>query len=263
MTLTPDIIDQLADRLLAAQDHAAPIVQITGDYPDMTAADGYAVQEAVARRWTARGARIVGRKAGLTSLIKMRQIGLSTPSFGILSSAMALPEYGAVPVGAMIHPRIEAEIAFVMREPLNDENLTIDDVIAACDFVLPAIEIIDSRYINFKFDLPSVLADNSSSGRFAVGCRPISPRDIDLRTIGTVVEINGAVAATGASAAVLGHPAQAVALLVRHMAQRGEILPAGSLVLTGSMIEALPIAAGDIISARFQHLGSITLRCVG
>lgn len=262
MTLAAADIALLADRLCEAQDAAAPIAQISDDYPGMSADDGYAVQHALTQRWTDRGARIIGYKAGLTSQVKMKQIGIDVPSFGVLTSAMALPENGDVPTGELIHPRVEAELAFVMKDELQGTDLSIDAILAATDFVIPAIEIIDSRYQNFKFDLASVVADNSSGARYATGGRPMAVDAVDLRTIGVVVERNGEIVAVGASAAVLNHPARAVSLLVGHLSRYGRSLPAGSYVMTGSITEAIPVAAGDSVCARFQNMGSITLRCV-
>lgn len=259
MSLDAATIETLAQRLCTAQDDATAIAQITIDHPGMTPDDGYAVQDALAQRWIARGDRQVGYKAGLTSKAKMIQMGIDVPSFGVLTSAMAIPENSVVDTAGLIHPKAEAEIAFVMRDALHGD-VSIDQVIAATDYVIPAIEIIDSRYRDFRFDLPSVLADNSSSARYASGGRPMRPDTVDLRTIGVVVELNGEVAAVGASAAVLNHPANAVILLVRHLAERGHSLPAGSYVMTGSITAAIAVTKGDVLSARFQDIGSVSLR---
>ena len=128
--------------------------------------------------------------------------------------------------------------------------------------VLPGIEVIDSRYRDFKFDLKSVVADNTSASRFVVGGKIADARSVDLRTLGVVFEINGEAVALGAGAAVLGHPAAAVAMLVNHLGQRGQVLPAGSLVLSGGVTEAIAVKAGDHVNLRIQHLGSVSLRFV-
>jgi 2-oxo-3-hexenedioate decarboxylase len=175
---------------------------------------------------------------------------------------MARPENSAIDMRDLLHPRVEAEIAFVMRDELRGPNCTVEAVIAATDFIIPAVEVIDSRYENFKFDLVSVVADNSSSARYVTGGRPMDPRTLDLRTIGVVIEKNGEIAALGASAAVLNHPAKAVVMLVEHLASRGLSLPAGSYVMTGGITEAIPVAAGDNIVARFQDLGSVSFRFI-
>jgi 2-oxo-3-hexenedioate decarboxylase len=261
VSLDAKTISALADRVQHAQDHTHTITKLTDEHPSMSIEDGYAVQEELLRRWTARGDRLVGRKAGLTSKAKMIQMGVDVPSFGMLLSSYARPENGAIEMDQLLHPKIEAEIAFVMRDELRGE-VSIEQVIAATDYVIPAVEVIDSRYENFKFDLPSVIADNSSSARYVTGGRPRDPREVDLRTIGVVIEKNGEIQALGASAAVLNHPAKAIVMLVKHLADRGHSLPAGAFVMTGGITEAISVSRGDNVIARFQDMGSISFRFI-
>jgi 2-oxo-3-hexenedioate decarboxylase len=261
MSLDAKIISALADRVQHAQDHTHTITKLTDEQPSMTIEDGYAVQEELLRRWTARGDRLVGRKAGLTSKAKMVQMGVHVPSFGMLLASYARPENGAIEMDQLLHPKIEAEIAFVMKDELRGA-VTIEQVIAATEYVIPAVEVIDSRFENFKFDLPSVIADNSSSARYVTGGRPRDPKELDLRTIGVVIEKNGEIQALGASAAVLNHPAKAIVMLVAHLAERGQSLPAGSFVMTGGITEAIPVSRGDNVVARFQDMGSVSFRFV-
>ncbi len=260
MSLDPSTIDALAGRILSAQDHARTMAKLTDEYPTMTIADAYAVQRQLARRWQARGERIIGLKAGLTSRAKMEQMGIDVPSFGILSNTMARPENSAIEFAELVHPRVEAEIAVVTRHRLGGTGLTLHDIVDAMDFVIPAIEVIDSRYEKFKFDLVSVIADNGSAARYVTGGRPRDPREIDLRLVGVVIEKNGVIQAVGAGAAVLNHPFNAVIRLVEHLAAQGEDVPAGTLVLTGGITAAIPVAAGDSIVARFQDMGSVSVR---
>ncbi len=257
--LDAQTIGLLADRVMSAQDNVHTITKLTDDYPSMSIEDGYAVQEELLRRWTARGDRLVGRKAGLTSKAKMQQMGVHVPSFGLLMTSYARAENGAIEMDQLLHPKVEAEIAFVMKDELRGE-VGIEQVIAATDYVIPAVEVIDSRYEKFKFDLPSVIADNSSSSRYVTGGRPRDPRELDLRTIGVVIEKNGEIQALGASVAVLNHPANAIIMLVEHLATRGESLPAGSFVMTGGIADDIPVARGDNITARFQDMGSVSFR---
>ncbi len=259
--LDTSIIHKLTDRVLHAQDSAETMTKLTDEYPSMSIEDGYAVQDELRRRWIARGDRCVGLKAGLTSKAKMLQMGVDVPSFGILMASFSRPENSAINTKELVHPRVEAEIAFVMKDELRGE-VTVEQVIAATDYIIPAVEVIDSRYEKFKFDLVSVIADNGSSARYVAGGRPRDPREMDLRTIGVVIEKNGEIMALGASAAVLNHPANAVVMLVKHLAERGEALPAGSYVMTGGITEAIPVAAGDNIIARFQDMGSVSFRFV-
>lgn len=260
ITLTPEQIATLTDRVEAAQRDAQAIPKLTNDFPGMTLGDGYAVQMALRQRWLARGVRQVGWKAGLTSQAKMRQMGVSVPSIGFLMADMARPESSLVRTDDLVHPRVECEVAFVTKAPLAGDKVSRDEVLAATDFVLPAIEIIDSRFSGFKFDLPSVVADNGSSARFVTGGRPRYVQDVDLPSLGVVMEKNGEAVTMAAAAAVMGHPADAVALLVKVLHALGETLPAGSFVMSGGITEAVAVKPGDSILARYQALGSVSLR---
>ena len=262
VTLSREDIVRLCERVEGAQKGAYAIRKLTDEYPAMTIADGYAVQSELRRRLLAQGHRLVGWKAGLTSKAKMLQMGVNVPSIGFLTDKMARPENSAIQTGDLVHPRVECEVAFVMKQALQGPNCTREDVLAATDYVLPAVEIIDSRFSGFKFDLASVIADNGSSARFVGGGRPRYVADIDLRTLGVVMEKNGEIVALGASAAVLGHPAEAIAMLVNILHELGEALPAGSFVMSGGITEAIPVKPGDSIVARFQELGTVSMRFV-
>lgn len=259
MALDQKTIADLAEVLENAELEARAVAQISLSYPEITEGDGYAIQHEIRRRKQARGTKIVGIKVGLTSRAKMKQVGVDQPSYGFLADYFAVNDGDRIAIEGLIHPRVEPEIAFVLKRALEGPGCHIGAVLAATDFVMPALEVIDSRYENFKFDFPSVVADNSSSARFVLGgrCRPLE--DIDLRTIGLVLEKNGAPFAFGAGAAVLGHPAAAVAMVVNLLARRGEGLPAGALVMTGGATEAVPVAAGDFVQLRTQSLGSVSV----
>lgn len=260
MSLDTKSISAIADRIQYAQDNAQTLNKVTDEHPAMTVDDSYAVQDELCRRWIARGDRVVGLKAGLTSKAKMDQMGVNVPCFGIQMASMACAENSVIEMDKLIHPRVEAEIAFVLKDELKGTGLTIEQVLAATDYVIPALEVIDSRYEKFKFDLVSVIADNSSSARYVTGGRPLDHHAIDLRTTGVVIEKNGEIQALAASAAVLNHPANAIIMLVEHLAARGQTLPAGSFVMTGGITEAIPVASGDNITARFQNMGSVSFR---
>lgn len=262
ITLTPDQIEGLVGRVEAAQLNAKAMPKLTDDFPGMTLDDGYAVQLGLRKRWLDRGVRQVGWKAGLTSKAKMLQMGVHVPSIGFLMADMSRPENAAVRTDDLVHPRVECEVAFVTKAPLVGDQVTREEVLAATDFVLPAIEIIDSRYSGFKFDLSSVVADNGSSARFVTGGRPRYVEDVDLPSLGVILEKNGEAVAMGAAAAVLGHPADAVALLVKVLHGFGEHLPAGSFVMSGGITEAIAVKPGDCVTARYQDLGSLTVRFV-
>jgi 2-oxo-3-hexenedioate decarboxylase len=187
----------------------------------------------------------------------MKQMGVESPIFGFLTDAFVVPEGGEVRIDELIHPKVEPEICFVTKAPLRGPGCHIAAVLAATDFVMAGIEIIDSRYRDFKFDLKSVVADNCSSSRFVVGGRIAVPADVDLRTLGVVMEKNGQIIGLGAGAAVLGHPAAAVVMLANHLGARGEEIPAGSLILSGGITEAVAVERGDNVSLRIQDMGSV------
>ncbi|MBO9679700.1 MAG: 2-oxo-3-hexenedioate decarboxylase [Acidovorax sp.] len=260
MALAHNTIAQLAEHLENCQLQAQDTPKITDDHPEMDWDDAYAIQDAILARKLARGARVVGLKAGLTSHAKMRQMGVTDPVFGFLVDEYAVAEGAAVDTQALIHPKVEPEIAFVLKHPLKGPGCHIGAVLAATDFVMPGIEVIDSRYRDFKFDLKSVVADNTSAARFVVGGRALRPEAVDLRTVGLVLEKNGQPVALGAGAAVLGHPAAAIAMLANHLGRRGQEIPAGSVILSGGATEAVAVAAGDHVCLRVQGMGSVSLR---
>ena len=262
MTLNASTLDQLAEHLENCQLKAQDTLMITESHPDMDWDDAYAIQDRILARKLARGARVVGYKAGLTSHAKMKQMGVTDPVFGFLVDEFVVPEGAEIKVSELIHPKVEPEICFITRTELKGPGCHIGAVLAASDVVLPGIEVIDSRYRDFKFDLKSVVADNTSAARFVVGGRIAAARDVDLRTLGVVLEKNGLPVAMGAGAAVLGHPAAAVAMLVNHLGRRGQSLPAGSLVLSGGITEAVAVQAGDNVTLRIQNLGSVSVRFV-
>ena len=262
MTLDQDTIQQLAAHLENAELSATAVTKITDAHPQLDWDDAYAIQAAIRARKESRGHRIAGLKAGLTSRAKMKQMGVETPVFGVIFDYMSVADGGEIDTAKLIHPKVEAEIAFVLKKALRGPGCHVGAVLAATDFVVPAVEIIDSRYENFRFDLASVIADNTSASRFVVGGVARSVEGLDLRTLGLVMEKNGEIVAMAAGAAVLGHPAVAIAALANHLAARGEEIPAGTFIMSGGATEAIPVAAGDAISVRFQDLGSVAMRFI-
>ncbi|MDO8347045.1 MAG: 2-oxo-3-hexenedioate decarboxylase [Rugosibacter sp.] len=262
MKLNKSIIAKLAKHLETCELEVRDTLKITDQYPDMDWDDAYAIQEAIKQRKIARGTRIAGLKAGLTSHAKMKQMGVETPVFGFITDYGCIPEGGEVKISELIHPKVEPEIAFVTKAPLRGPGCHIGAVLAATDFVLPGIEVIDSRYRDFKFDLKSVVADNTSAARYVIGgmMRPVA--EVDLRTVGIVLEKNGEPVAFGAGAAVLNHPAAAIAMLANHLGARGEEIPAGTLILSGGITEAIAVQAGDAVTLRVQGMCSVSLRFI-
>ena len=184
MALDKKTLDQLAEHLHNCQIKAQDTPKITDDHPDMDWDDAYAIQDRILAAKLARGARVAGYKAGLTSHAKMKQMGVTDPVFGFLVDEFTVAEGAEIKVSELIHPKVEPEIAFVTRTELKGPGCSIASVLAASDLVLPGIEVIDSRYRDFKFDLKSVVADNTSASRFVVGGRAVDARSVDLRTTG-------------------------------------------------------------------------------
>jgi 2-oxo-3-hexenedioate decarboxylase len=257
-TLSREQVLALAEHVENAELKVHDITKITNDYPDMTFEDAYDVQWEIRRRKEERGNKVVGMKMGLTSWAKMSQMGVETPIYGFLADYFSVPEGGGIKHDELIHPKIEAELAFVLKHELKGPGVHIGDVLRATDFVMPAVEIIDSRYKDFKFDLTSVIADNSSSSRFVTGGRMANIADVDLKNLGVVMEVNGEVVQTGAGAAVLGHPAASVAMLANMLAERGESLPAGSFIMIGAITAAVQANKGDAFTVRYQGLGTLS-----
>lgn len=262
MKLDRAAIPKLAEHLENAELTATAVTKITDAHPDMDWEDAYAIQAAIRKRKESRGHRVVGLKMGLTSWAKMKQMQVETPIYAFLADYMRCEDGAEIPTGALIHPKVEPEIAFVTRAPLRGPGCHIGAVLAATDYVLPAMEIIDSRYENFRFDLKSVIADNASSSRFVAGKARVDARSVDLKTLGVVLEKNGQIVAVGAGAAVLGHPAASVAMLANMLAGRGEHISAGSFIMTGGITEAVAVEAGDVVRTRIQGLGSVSARFV-
>lgn len=256
--LTKIQIEELAIHLENAELQAYEVTKITNDFPEMTYRDAFDIQWEIRRRKEERGHKIVGMKMGLTSWAKMAQMGVEHPCYGFLADYFAVPDGGEIKHDELIHPKIEAELAFVTKAPLRGPGIHIGDVLRATDFVMPAVEVIDSRYKDFKFDLKSVIADNSSSTRFIAGGSMAKPEDLDLKTLGVVMEINGEVVQTGAGAAVLGHPASSIAMLANMLSERGEEIPAGTFIMIGAITAAVQVNKGDSFCVHYQSLGTVT-----
>jgi 2-oxo-3-hexenedioate decarboxylase len=260
MSLTAAKIADFAQRLESAALERRAMTKLSELEPSLTLADGYEVQWALRQRRLAAGARLTGLKMGLTSRAKMKQMGVETPIYGFLLDEFNVAADVELSTSRLIHPRIEPEIAFMTRSSLQGPGCTVASALAAVDFAIPAIEVIDSRYADFKFDLPSVVADNASSAHYMVGGNARRVAELDLRTLGVVVEKNGEGVAFGAGAAVLGHPASSLAMLANLLAEREQAIPAGTYVMTGGITEAIAAKAGDHFVARFQALGSLSIR---
>jgi 2-keto-4-pentenoate hydratase len=250
----------LAQMLLEAEEKRKPIPPLTESDPGISVEEAYAIQLRVMEIKKSAGQIIVGKKIGLTSLAMQSMLGVKEPDYGHILNGMVVMEAQKVPTADLIAPRIEGELAFVLKEDLKGPGVTLTEVLRCSEGVIPSLEIIDSRIADWKIKLPDTVADNASSARIVLGGTITPLESLDLRTVGMVLEKNGEIAATAAGSAVLGHPAQAVAWLANKLATYGIVLRKGEVILSGSLTAAIPVAAGDFIRADFGLLGDVKIK---
>ncbi|MCP2353646.1 2-keto-4-pentenoate hydratase [Nonomuraea thailandensis] len=251
-------IQVTADRLINAYATRVPIDPLTLTHPWMTLDDAYAVQLAQVEQWSRAGEAIKGHKVGLTSAAIQTQFGVDRPDYGHLTASMFHLDSTPIDVGRFLQPRIEPEIAFVLGKPLAGPGLTTADAVEAVDYLLPALEIIDSRIHGWKIKLADTVADNASSGGVVLGAQPVPLQAVDLRLAGCLLCRDGHVVQTGATGAVLGSPLNALTWLANTLGERGQRLEAGHVVLSGSITAAIPVQAGQIVTAEIAGLGSVS-----
>ncbi len=235
---------------------AVPQVSIEND--SLSLADGYRIQRASMARRFSRGETLVGMKMGLTSRAKMEQVGVHSPIYGHLTSRMQRSDGTKLSHARHVHPRVEPEIAFILNQELRGP-VTAAQAMLAVGGVVAALEIIDSRYENFKFNLVDVVADNGSSSKFLLGDTIVSPRDIDVSNLGMVMEVNGKVDKIGSSAAIYEHPARSLAALANILSELDEQLYPGQIVLCGASTAAVALSPGDRVRLRVDGLGTVSL----
>ncbi|MEK4026390.1 2-keto-4-pentenoate hydratase [Sporosarcina sp. FSL W7-1283] len=262
MTVLTDREKEIVDYLYTAERDAREVVKVTDKYSELTIEEAYELQDRLLeRRLRENKTKNVGVKLGLTSKAKQVMMGVDEAIYGYLHADMLSTEWEPINYSDLIHPKVEPEIAFLLGADLEGEDVTAEEVIKATKYVAPALEVIDSRYKDFKFTLVDVIADNCSSIKFVVGSKWISPDSINLGTIGMVMSKNGKVMQTGSSAAVLGHPAEAIAWSVKELSKRGKGLKKGDIILSGAMSEAIAFESGDSVVAQFDGLGSVSMYC--
>ncbi|WP_177340857.1 2-oxopent-4-enoate hydratase [Comamonas thiooxydans] len=260
--MNTELQEKLGDELYEALSQRRVLEPLSTRYPDISIADAYAVQQHMLARRIAAGERVVGKKIGVTSKAVMDMLGVFQPDFGWLTDGMVFNEGEAVPASSLIQPKAEGEIAFVLKKTLQGPGVTAADVLAATDGVMACFEIVDSRIRDWKIKIQDTVADNASCGVFVLGDRLVDPRDVDLATCGMVLEKNGEIVATGAGAAALGHPANAVAWLANTLGAHGIALEAGEVVLSGSLAAMVPVKAGDNLRVTIGGIGSCSVRFV-
>ncbi|MDX3895642.1 2-oxopent-4-enoate hydratase [Pusillimonas sp.] len=256
-------IQQYGDALYQALVERKAIDPLTTTEPDITIQDAYRIQlRMIERRLQGGAEQVIGKKIGVTSRAVMDMLKVDQPDFGHLTSSMVFGDGAAIPADSLIAPKAEGEIAFVLKHDLSGPGVTNADVLRATEYVLPCFEIVDSRIRDWKIRIQDTVADNASSGVFVLGDAAADPRQIDLALVGMTLEKNGDVVATGAGAAALGHPLNAVAWLANTLGELGMSLRAGEVILSGSLAAMVPVQAGDNLRISLGGIGSAGVRFI-
>lgn len=254
-------IETLADHLQKAYDTGQPVQPLIELEPDMTIHDAYLVQLETVKRWEAAGKKITGKKIGLTSKAVQENLGVDEPDYGHLFDDMVVENGGSLSVDKVLQPKIEGEIAFVLKKDLMGPNVTAFDVLDATDYVLPALEIVGCRIEDWKIKIQDTVADNGSSAFYVLGGKPTKISDIqDLKLVGMNLYRNGELYNTGVGAATLGDPAIGVAWLANKLSDYGIRLKAGEVILSGALSGMIPVEAGDSFRAKFSDLGEVSVQ---
>ncbi|MFD1933272.1 2-keto-4-pentenoate hydratase [Nonomuraea mangrovi] len=256
--LTVGTIRAAASALLTAYENGSPLVALSTTYPRATVVDAYRIQQEQVRVWTAAGDAVRGHKIGLASAAMQQQMGVAQPDYGHLTTSMFYREDQPIPASRFLQPRIEPEIAFVLKAPLRGPGVTIADARRAVAYVLPALEIVDSRIQDWQVTIVDTIADNASTGAVILGGDATALAESDLRTADCSLRLNGTTVERGTGAAVLGSPLNALVWLANTIGLLGVALEPGHVVMSGSMTRAVPIARGDRVTATIAGMGSVT-----
>ena len=266
--LARETIHALARSLYDARKSRTPLRHFSAQHPGMTTDDGYAIQQAWVRLELADGRTIRGRKIGLTSRAMQQASQITEPDYAPLMDDMFFEQGSDLPIARFIAPRVEVELAFILGRPLKGPRVTLFDVLAATDYVTPAIEIIDARIEQFDRETRAprkvfdTISDFAANAGIVLGGRPVKPDAIDLRWVGAMLFKNGAIEETGLAAGVLNHPATGVAWLANKIARHYEQLNAGDVILSGSFTRPTGAVAGDTLHADYGPLGAVSFRFV-
>jgi len=248
---------RLADALWEAEVSGIAIDPLTDSNPDLTPEEAYQIQLQNIERKLKEGRKIVGKKIGLTSLAIQKLLGVNEPDYGHLLDSMVVENGGTVSVNQVLQPRVEGEIAFILKKDLYGSNITMLDVLQATKYIVPALEIVGSRIKDWKIKLPDTIADNASSGLYVLGGKPTKVEDVNVEQIGMVLSKNGRIINTGVGAAALGHPATCVAWLANKLSQFDIPLRAGEVILSGALSAMVVAEPGDSFTAKFAHIGQV------
>ncbi|MFB4161261.1 2-keto-4-pentenoate hydratase [Geomicrobium sp. JSM 1781026] len=251
---------QIAKDLHQAATSRVSIPPLTATHEGLTVEDAYQIQTEFLQLKDSKETRQTGRKIGLTSKPMQQLLGVNEPDYGVLFSDMLIQNDGVVETNQTMQPKVEAEIAFVLKRNLQGPNVTVADVFEATDYLVPSIEIVDSRIKDWKITLPDTIADNASSGLYVLGNKVTAPRDVDAKSVGMVLYKNGEIVGTGVGALAMGDPATCVAWLANKLSEYGEELKAGETILSGALSAAVEAAPGDHFTAKLAHLGEVNVR---
>ena len=258
--MTPEHLITLGDELYTALSTCSVVDPLTSRHADFTIDHAYHVQQRMVQRRLDAGETIVGKKIGVTSKAVMDMLGVYQPDFGYLLSGMVYGEGQTIPLNTLIQSKAEGEIAFILKRDLIGPGITNAEVLAATECVMPCFEIVDSRIRDWKIKIQDTVADNASCGVFVLGDRAVSPHAVDLSTCGMVLEKNGEVIGTGAGAAALGSPVNAVAWLANTLGRLGIPLKAGEVILSGALAAMAVVKPGDNFRVSIGGIGSCSVR---
>ncbi|MCP2635063.1 fumarylacetoacetate hydrolase family protein [Microbacterium sp. HD4P20] len=260
--LSPEVIRQLADELAEADRAHGVISRITARHPGATVEDSYAIQGVWRDTMLASGRRLVGRKIGLTSKAMQQATGITEPDYGVMFDDTVYHSGAEIPVDRFSNVRIEVELAFVLKSPLEGPDCTLDDALAAIDYAVPALEVLNSHIELEGRTIVDTIADNAAYGAMVLGDVHKRPDEIDLRWVPGVLARNGEIEETGVAAGVLGHPATGVAWLTNKFHQHGARLEAGEIILAGSFTRPMWVTRGDNVRCDYGPMGVIECRFV-
>ena len=255
-------IEALGDSLYDALVARTPIAPLSAAHPDMTIEDAYHVQQRMIARRLEKGDRVIGKKIGVTSKAVMNMLGVHQPDFGYLLDSMVFNEGESVDMDTLIQPKAEGEIAFLLKKDLQGPGVTAADVLAATEGVMACFEIVDSRIQDWKIKIQDTVTDNASCGVFVLGDQLVDIADLDLALAGMVLEKNGEIVVTGAGAATMAHPVNAMVWLANMLGSLGIALKAGDIVLSGAMGAMVPVARGDNLRMTIGGIGGCSVRFV-